>query len=154
MSTTTRRVTKPAAPTIDFHGRGACQDEDPELFHPIGGSKEARQQAENAKQVCRRCPIRTRCLEWALETRQDEGVLGGLTEEERRAIHRRRPRYQFQRRAAENIIKNRLGEFQELMAEDLELLEVAKRMGTNVQTVNNVLEHLAAQGHAQEVQAA
>jgi DNA-binding NarL/FixJ family response regulator len=32
------------------------------------------------------------CLEWALESRQDHGIWGGLTEEERRSRKRRRVR--------------------------------------------------------------
>jgi WhiB family redox-sensing transcriptional regulator len=154
MSHTTRRVTTQAAPRSGWQTRGACRTADPDLFHPIGGSKEARAQAAEAKQYCRRCPVRDICLSWALETRQDDGVLGGLTEEERRAIHRRRPRYSLQRKAAQSIIANRLAEFQGLMGQGLELLDVAKAMGTNVQTVNNVITLLTAQERAEEVQAA
>ncbi|GAA0928499.1 WhiB family transcriptional regulator [Kribbella koreensis] len=69
--------------------RGACVDEDPELFFPIGTSGPAVQQTEDAKQICRRCEVADACLEWALRTGQDAGVWGGYSEEERRALRRR-----------------------------------------------------------------
>ena len=39
--------------------------------------------------MCNRCPVTNQCLSWALETGQDAGVWGGLSEDERRAIKRR-----------------------------------------------------------------
>ena len=69
--------------------RGACVDEDPELFFPVGSTGPALRQVEDAKQVCRRCDVVDMCLRWALETGQDAGVWGGLSEDERRALRRR-----------------------------------------------------------------
>ncbi|MEG9551406.1 WhiB family transcriptional regulator [Streptomyces baarnensis] len=69
-----------------------CVDEDPDLFFPIGTTGLAVVQAEEAKTVCRRCPVMERCLDWALESGQDHGVWGGLSEDERRALKRRRAR--------------------------------------------------------------
>lgn len=73
----------------DWRNSGACRDEDPELYFPIGTSGPAVLQAEQAKAVCRRCPVTDECLRWALESGQDSGVWGGMTEEERRAVKRR-----------------------------------------------------------------
>ncbi|MEU2156800.1 WhiB family transcriptional regulator [Streptomyces sp. NPDC019396] len=70
----------------------ACLDEDPDLFFPIGNSGPALFQAEEAKTVCRACPVREECLAWAMEYGQDSGVWGGLTEDERRALKRRMAR--------------------------------------------------------------
>ncbi|NED11333.1 MULTISPECIES: WhiB family transcriptional regulator [unclassified Streptomyces] len=67
----------------------ACRDEDPDLFFPIGSTGPALVQAEEAKAVCRRCPVQEECLRWALENNQDSGVWGGLGENERRALKRR-----------------------------------------------------------------
>ncbi|MFI0936907.1 WhiB family transcriptional regulator [Streptomyces sp. NPDC021019] len=80
----------------------ACREEDPELFFPIGTTGPAVVQAEEAKAVCRRCPVMETCLDWALETGQQDGVLGGTDEEERRRIQRRaaRLRLKEQRTAA------------------------------------------------------
>lgn len=56
----------------------ACRDEDPDLFFPIGSTGPALGQVEEAKAVCRRCPVQEECLRWALENNQDAGVWGGL----------------------------------------------------------------------------
>ncbi|MFE5332911.1 WhiB family transcriptional regulator [Embleya sp. NPDC056575] len=77
---------------VDWRHRAACRGKDPELFFPLGDSPAARAQANEAKDVCRRCPVMERCLTWALESGQDAGVWGGTTEEERRARKRRRAR--------------------------------------------------------------
>ena len=69
----------------DWRARAACRNSDVELFFPA--SEEG---AGPAKAVCATCPVRHDCLEWALATRQHEGVWGGLTEAERRRLRRRR----------------------------------------------------------------
>lgn len=69
--------------------QAACRDEDPELFWPIGNTGPALVQIEQAKAACRRCPVIAHCGQWALETNQDAGVWGGLSEDERRALRRR-----------------------------------------------------------------
>lgn len=43
-----------------------------------------------AKSVCGGCPVRQPCLEWALHSRERDGVWGGATERERRRIIRQR----------------------------------------------------------------
>jgi WhiB family redox-sensing transcriptional regulator len=66
--------------------RGACGEVDPELFFPVGGrAGSAARQAEAAKAVCGRCVVRVNCLSYALET-MPEGIWGGTSEEERRAV--------------------------------------------------------------------
>src|SRR3569832_309188 len=74
---------------MDWRHRAACLDEDPELFFPIGNTGPALLQIEEAKAICRRCPVMDTCLKWALESGQDAGVWGGLSEDERRALTRR-----------------------------------------------------------------
>src|SRR6185436_18229853 len=71
---------------MDWRHRAACRDEDPELFFPIGTSGPALLQVEQAKAVCRRCSVVDDCLQWALESGQDAGVWGGMSEEERRVV--------------------------------------------------------------------
>ena len=82
---------------MDWRHRAACLDEDHELFFPIGNTGPALLQIDEAKAVCRRCPVMDTCLKWALESGQDAGVWGGLSEDERRALKRRTAR---QRRAS------------------------------------------------------
>jgi WhiB family transcriptional regulator, redox-sensing transcriptional regulator len=77
---------------MDWRHRSACLDEDPELFFPIGNTGPAILQIEEAKLVCRRCDVQEQCLQWALESGQDHGVWGGLSEDERRALKRRNAR--------------------------------------------------------------
>lgn len=76
-------------PKQDWRHASACRDEDPELFFPIGTSGPALLQIEQAKAVCRRCDVTDQCLQWALDSGQDAGVWGGMSEEERRAVKRR-----------------------------------------------------------------
>lgn len=67
--------------------RGACRGLNPNVFFP-GEDDEA----EEAKSVCADCVVRVECLEYALETRQLNGVWGGATERERRRLNRQRNR--------------------------------------------------------------
>ena len=77
---------------MDWRNRAACLDKDPELFFPVGNTGPALLQIEEAKSVCRRCPVVDTCLQWALESGQDAGVWGGMSEDERRALKRRAAR--------------------------------------------------------------
>lgn len=77
---------------MEWRNRAACLEADPELFFPIGSTGPALLQIEEAKDVCRACPVVEPCLAWALETGQDAGVWGGLSEDERRALKRRTSR--------------------------------------------------------------
>lgn len=62
----------------------ACRGMDPEVFFPPGDAD-----VSEALRVCRVCPVRQECLEWALSTRERFGIWGGTTEQERRRIMRR-----------------------------------------------------------------
>jgi len=66
----------------------ACQDCDPDLFFPDGRAGPALRQVEDAKEICRACPVQVPCLAWALEHGVGFGVWGGTTEAERRALRR------------------------------------------------------------------
>ncbi|MER5570511.1 WhiB family transcriptional regulator [Streptomyces goshikiensis] len=76
----------------NWRARSVCKDEDPDLFFPIGNTGSALLQVEEAKAVCRRCPVMETCLQWALEGGEESGVWGGLSEDERRAMKRRAAR--------------------------------------------------------------
>lgn len=81
----------------DFRFEGVCRDKDPELFFPIGDTSKpgpAQTQANQAKAVCRTCPVMGQCLKWAMDTNQDAGVWGGMTESERRTHKRKKNRRQ------------------------------------------------------------
>ncbi|MFF8598065.1 WhiB family transcriptional regulator [Streptomyces sp. NPDC015232] len=73
-----------------WRAAAACQEVDPDLFFPLGTGAPALAQAEEAKKVCRRCPVREPCLRAALaQPHPPSGVWGGLTEGERRSLARR-----------------------------------------------------------------
>ena len=74
----------------DWRHRATCLDENPEMFFPIGNTGPALLQIEEAKTVCRRCPVIAECRRWAEGTRQEYGIWGGLSEEERRALRRKK----------------------------------------------------------------
>lgn len=67
-----------------------CRDTDPELFFPIGTTGHAIVTQDHARRVCGDCLVKQECLDYALDTNQDSGIWGGLTEEERRVIRRKR----------------------------------------------------------------
>jgi WhiB family transcriptional regulator, redox-sensing transcriptional regulator len=71
-----------------WRNSASCRDSDPDLFYPLGRGRAAFEQAEVAKAVCRDCPSREPCLAYALVTRQDLGVWGGTSPEDRRVLIR------------------------------------------------------------------
>lgn len=91
-----RESTAPAAPprppTAGTSGtwdkRAACRDADPELFFPVS---ETGPHVEQAKAVCRGCPVRTDCLERAVRAGEPAGIWGGLTAPERRRLRAPQP---------------------------------------------------------------
>ncbi|MFG2356847.1 WhiB family transcriptional regulator [Streptomyces sp. NPDC048521] len=72
----------------DWQARSACGGEDPELFFPIGETGPSLLQIEEAKAVCRRCPVVEPCRRWAMESRETHGIWGGTSEADRRLLHR------------------------------------------------------------------
>ncbi|MGI8758691.1 MAG: WhiB family transcriptional regulator [Acidimicrobiales bacterium] len=64
---------------------GNCRDEPASRFFPSDGVG-----VEVARRICRTCPVKEACLEYALEQRVDHGVWGGASERERRRILKRR----------------------------------------------------------------
>jgi WhiB family redox-sensing transcriptional regulator len=75
------------APPAVLHG-GICHDKPKELFYPEVGTD-----ARKAKEVCRACPVRIECLEYAIENGEKWGIWGGTSHRERQAIKRARARY-------------------------------------------------------------
>ena len=86
------RLPGPVADVWEWQFDGSCRTVDPAtFFHPEGErgpSREARDRA--AKSVCASCPVIAQCAAHALAVREPYGVWGGMTEEEREAIYRRK----------------------------------------------------------------
>jgi WhiB family redox-sensing transcriptional regulator len=62
----------------------ACRGRDTAEFFPPKAGNSGHQVAKAAKQICRECPVRTKCLLDHLDERF--GIWGGATERERRRI--------------------------------------------------------------------
>ena len=77
-----------AAVATSWMDRGACQSAEAELFFPVSAAGPAAAQVAAAKAVCRGCPVRAECLDYAMRTAQDHGIWGGTTEDERRQARR------------------------------------------------------------------
>lgn len=60
-----------------------CLDADPEAFFPEKGGS-----TREAKRICATCPVRSECLDHALENDERFGIWGGLSERERRRAKR------------------------------------------------------------------
>lgn len=86
MTIMTSRTIAPAVPT-NWRDQAACQGTNTDLFFPEGRINAHHKTAieDAAKAVCHRCPVRRQCLEWALDTGEENGVWGGMTEKERHA---------------------------------------------------------------------
>jgi len=72
-------------PYADWWEFAACANGDAERFFPGGRGTHLRQQVDAAKAICAECPVRARCLSWAL-TMNVSGVWGGCSEYERRRM--------------------------------------------------------------------
>lgn len=69
--------------------KALCPQTDPDAFFPENGGS-----TQDAKAICRRCPVIDPCRNYALDHEVRFGVWGGLSENERRAILRTRRRKQ------------------------------------------------------------
>lgn len=65
--------------------RKACLNCDPGVFFVRTGEN-----ANQAKRICRSCPVRRECLDWALAAKPWGGIYGGMSEKERKWINRGR----------------------------------------------------------------
>ena len=74
---------------MDWMAEAACRGKDPEMFFPGPGRDD---QMRSAKAVCRTCPVKADCLEYAIAECINHGVWGGESERARRRIRIRRRR--------------------------------------------------------------
>jgi WhiB family redox-sensing transcriptional regulator len=72
----------------DWWRAAACRNADPELFFPIAATAASGSDIRRAKQICASCPVTSPCLSYALARRQEQGIWGGLTDEERSSLDR------------------------------------------------------------------
>jgi WhiB family redox-sensing transcriptional regulator len=74
---------------MEWREQAECLEVDPELFFPLTVSGPSTWQTAAAVEVCNRCAVRTKCLDWALANDVHHGVWGGVSEEQRRAMRAR-----------------------------------------------------------------
>jgi WhiB family redox-sensing transcriptional regulator len=72
----------------DWQSRGSCVGEDPEIFFPVHGAP-----ASKARKICAACPVKDRCLQYAIDA-DEFGIWAGLDQDERRNSRRRQRRRQ------------------------------------------------------------
>ncbi|MGZ4104390.1 MAG: WhiB family transcriptional regulator [Actinomycetota bacterium] len=72
--------------------RAACRSENALVFFSFDSetAKERAGREARAKEICETCPVRAECLAYALREDESYGVWGGLGENERKALRRRR----------------------------------------------------------------
>ena len=81
--------------TSDWQDDAACRGADTAVFFPVSEAD-----AGAAQAICAECPVAHDCLEYAITTRQPDGVWGGLTPSERHRLVRRRQKAARKARAA------------------------------------------------------
>jgi WhiB family transcriptional regulator, redox-sensing transcriptional regulator len=86
------RLPGPVADIWEWQLDGACRDADPSVFfHPEGERGPAREARDRAaKAICARCPVIAECAAHSMAVREPYGVWGGMTEDEREDLHRRK----------------------------------------------------------------
>lgn len=80
----------------------ACKTMGPDIFYPTSDSHshvEARWAQDRALAVCRRCPVAESCLHDALARRDEHGIWGGTTPDDRQSLRRIRRRLRELREA-------------------------------------------------------
>ncbi len=70
---------------LEWQEQALCNQTDPEAFFPEKGGS-----TKEAKRVCAGCEVRLECLKYALDNDEAFGVWGGMTENERLKIKRRK----------------------------------------------------------------
>ena len=70
----------------DWRNRAACLFHDTELWF----ERKDYRKINRAKAICRACPVKDQCLEYALETRPEYGIFGGETPSKRRQLVKER----------------------------------------------------------------
>ena len=69
--------------------RGACRGPQAAVFFPpvtFERKDEKLERERRAKDICRTCPVRQPCLDYAVQIREPHGIWGGLSENERRQL--------------------------------------------------------------------
>ena len=104
----------------EWMSHGLCAEVDPDLWFPETGESN-----REAKALCRRCPVRDDCLDYALAHDARFGIWGGTSERDRRRM--KRPAGQPPADPRTNEVRR--------LATRLNDAEVAARLGCSTRTV-------------------
>ncbi len=79
-----QRLPKPLESNYKWQDSASCKSVDPEIFfHPDNQRGDDKiERVRQAKVVCQTCPVIIECRNFAIDTRQDFGIWGGLDEDE------------------------------------------------------------------------
>lgn len=82
------KLPAPLIQHYEWQEKAKCREVDPELFYlPYGLRQNNKQKRINeAKAVCKQCPVISECLQFALSTEEPFGVWGGTSPEDRKRI--------------------------------------------------------------------
>lgn len=78
-------MTRLTASVEDWREQGLCRQYDPDTFFG-----KTTPDVHEAKRICRGCPVREQCTQFALDNDERFGVWGGLSQKELRALRSRR----------------------------------------------------------------
>lgn len=121
-----------------------CTTVDVDVFFPIGYSSQYQKAIDRAASYCRRCPQIERCLEEALTMpsfRDKDGIYGGTTPPERRAIREAREQAEdTQLTITEKRILN-------LIERGIRRSEIAAQVGLKSLEIAAIYERLTRLGH-------
>jgi len=68
---------------VSWRVKGACQGLDPDIFYP-----DNEENSDEAISICKTCEVRIACLNYALDSREKQGVWGGASARDRRRLLR------------------------------------------------------------------
>lgn len=67
----------------------ACRGPNQVIFFPpprLERRSDKRLREQRAKEICQMCSVRLECLNFAIDIREQHGIWGGMTENERREV--------------------------------------------------------------------
>ena len=117
----------PDMPT--WRDRAACKGTDLNRFFPVKG-----EDVETAKAICQTCPVRSECLNYALDHTIQFGIWGGMSENQRRRMRRNgRPLTPAQQTLLDKLVDGMTTK---------ELAEVTDRYPSNVGNMMRTLSYM------------
>ncbi len=86
-----RPQVRPQGEQLDWQHRAACRGPQAAVFFPPDKPErrdEKRYREAMAKAICAQCPVIDECLAYALAIREQHGIWGGMSANERRSLAR------------------------------------------------------------------